>query len=212
MYTISTTSSQTKGVYATSPPASAFVLPYRDSFETYPVATLAKYFSDMQGDFEIFQNGGTKTLRQSASGPPYGWCSASQYPVTLIGEKSFSNYSIHVDVLVESSNGFAVVGGRTTSCCCSNIPSSSGYYFEIHVGGMWRFLSATKVLQSGNVASFRTNTWYTVELQMRGTRISGLLNNVTLFSVDDSTFHNGWGILGCDWGYVQFDNFAMLAQ
>ena len=67
VWTLSTTTGQAKGTGSPIPTQTAFPMPYKDDFESYPEDTLAKYFSDLHGSYAVFTAAdGNKVLRQQA--------------------------------------------------------------------------------------------------------------------------------------------------
>ena len=103
VYSITTTTGQGKGT-ATSPGQGTLSLPYSDTFDSYPVARQAKYLMDAQGSFEIVGCGGGRTgrcVRQMSEQAPIQWTSQLAEPYTLLGDLSWTNYTVSSDVMLE---------------------------------------------------------------------------------------------------------------
>ena len=116
IWTLSTTSGAMKGGgggAGKDQPQRNFPLPYSEDFQSYPVDTLPKYFSDMHGAFAVAESGGhgNKVMRQQASTikplSTHGR-SADGYSVA-IGDANWHSYEISVQVMLEPppSNGTA---------------------------------------------------------------------------------------------------------
>ena len=69
IYTLSTTTGQTKGAHP-SPPAKPFPFPYRDDFENSRAGSTPKYFSDQKGTFEVAAVAGRESVSSRLSRSP----------------------------------------------------------------------------------------------------------------------------------------------
>ena len=91
-------------------------LPYSDSFDSDATGTEAKYLMDWQGAFEIVGCGGGRAgqcVRQMSAQAPITWDTLSD-PHALLGDLSWSNYTVSSDVLLEKS-GYAELIGRAST-------------------------------------------------------------------------------------------------
>ena len=115
VYTVTTTTGQGKGT-AAGPAQGALRLPYSDTFDGDATGTEAKYLMDWQGAFEVAGCGGGRTgqcVRQMSAQAPITWDTLSD-PHALIGDPSWSNYTVSSDVLLEQS-GYAELLGRANT-------------------------------------------------------------------------------------------------
>lgn len=89
IYTLSTTTGQAKG-QKTIPSSASFPFPYSDNFDSSSVGSMAKYFVDAGGGFEIAGAGGGrsgKALRQVITDKPEHWhASEVKDPISEIGD------------------------------------------------------------------------------------------------------------------------------
>jgi galactosylceramidase len=209
VYTITTTSGQTKGG-AVPPPAAAFPLPFKDNFESYGVGQTPKYFSDQAGTFEIFTrtDGQGQDLRQVLPQIGIPWA-AQWYPYTLIGDASWHDYDVASDILIETNNGFDFVMGRVGSVPGFSNPVPLGYWLALNNSSNdWELHSASNLLASGP-ATFPSNSWHNLRLSMRGSSISCFVDGSLVTNVTDYSFSSGLAGIGCGWHGAQFDNFII---
>ena len=96
IYSLTTTSGQAKGT-AAPPSSSAFPFPYSDDFDSYALSQEAKYFSALNGSFEIANCGGGRSgfcLRQAVTTPPIPWHSIGPIePIAVMGLGPYAGQS-----------------------------------------------------------------------------------------------------------------------
>jgi hypothetical protein len=209
IYTLTTTSGQSKGG-AAPPPATPFPLPFQDNFESYAVGVTPKYFSDQAGTFETFTrtDGQGQDLRQVLPQIGIPW-TAQWYPYTLIGDASWQDYDVASDVLIETNSGFDFVMGRVGSVPGFANPIPLGYWLALNnAAGDWELHSASNLLASGP-ATFPSNTWHNLRLAMRGSSISCYVDGSLATNLTDFTYSSGLAGIGCGWHGAQFDNFTV---
>ena len=212
IYSLTTTSGQAKGTAAPPPSSSAFPFPYSDDFDSYALSQEAKYFSALNGSFEIANCGGGRSglcLRQAVTTPPIPWHSIGPIePITVMGSLGWTNYQVSTDVLFEQ-NGFAKLVGRLTGVNV-NSGTMSAYQFYVDHAGNWSLRhNNSDVLSNGSV-SFPPNSWHTLALIFNGSQIQGLIDGATVTTVSDSSYPNGMVGLGVqNWTNAQFDNFRI---
>jgi hypothetical protein len=211
IYSLTTTTGQSKGS-ATPPPASAFPFPYDDNFDSYAPGQEARYFSALNGSFEIVNCGGGRSgfcLRQAVNTPPIAWHSIGPIePATVMGSASWTNYQVSADVLFEQA-GYAKLIGRLTGV---NVNSGdlSAYQFYVGSTGNWILCHGNSDVLSSGSASFSANSWHTLTLIFNGSQIQGLIDGALVTTVTDTSFPNGMVGLGVQtWTNVQFDNFRI---
>ncbi|WP_406314309.1 ricin-type beta-trefoil lectin domain protein [Streptosporangium sp. NBC_01639] len=214
IYTLTTTTGQGKGT-ATGPPVSALALPYSDNFDGYATRKQAKYFSDMQGSYEVrpcAAGRGGQCLQQVAPTRPINWQDDSD-AYTLVGDPGWSNYTVSVDVDMQQAGTVTLLGRANTQ----NRPQShqAAYQLRISNTGAWSIARNSSggiltTLASGARAALGLNTWHTIKLGFSGNQITATADGTTLGTVTDTAFTTGLAGLGVV-GYQTnlFDNFTV---
>lgn len=216
VYSITTTTGQGKGT-ATSPAQGTLPLPYSDTFDSYPVAREARYLMDAQGSFEIVACGGGRSgrcVRQMSEQAPIKWTSQLAEPYTLLGDLSWTNYTVSSDVMLEKT-GYAQLIGRAAAYQFQSPANLNGYYLRVNSSGSWSILSnntsgQVRTLASGTVAALGTGRWHTLALKFSGAIITASINGTTVGTVTDYT--SGAGQVGYATGQgitAQFDNLTV---
>jgi O-glycosyl hydrolase len=219
LYTVTTTTGQQKGT-ATSPPASQMPLSYSENFNSYPAGSLARYVSDLGGAFQVepcadSPDPNNMCLQQMVTQQPVQWAGMDNYPVTVAGDPSWTNYKASVDAMLEQP-GYVELDARSG-------PSGnglSGYHFRISDTGLWSVYkqtagaafgsSGTPTTLASGTASFGTGTWHTLSLEVRGDEITASLDGQALATVLDSTYPVGQiGLETSPWVTAQFDNLMV---
>ena len=208
IYSLTTTTGQQKGA-GQCPPAAAFPLPYADDFEAEAVGKYARYFSDQGGVFEICKrpDGAGQALRQAINGRNIEWPGhPTPEPYSLIGSLDWRNYKVTCEARVETG-GAVSVWGRVTSSPQTADPAK-GYWLRLDTDGHWALKAFTRVLATGQT-DFRPGIWHKLELRFLGRRITGLLDNIELATVEDFTYTHGQAGVGTGWNVALFDNFSI---
>ncbi len=196
VYTVTTTTGQGAGT-ATGPQRGVLALPYADSFD-HPAGREATYLSSMNGAFETAPCGGGRTgecLRQTAPVTPIRWTSESwDAPYTLMGDLSWSNYTVSSDVLLEQPGSVEILGrvgtqGRNNSGLDAYHLrfSSTGGWALLKSDGTWRFTT----LASGTVAAPGTGSWHNLALSVQGSTISARIDGTAVGAVTDTSYAGG---------------------
>ena len=211
IYSLTTTSGQTKGS-AVPAPTAAFPFPFNETFESYTPARTPKYFSTIDGAFEVSNCGAGRSgncLRQVVTTPPIAWRTAALAdPASFVGAISWTSYQVSSDVLLEQPGTVKLIGRLTAENQTSG--NLSAYQLEINDTGAWRLrLGSFQTLASGNVP-FSLNTWHTLKLILNGSKIQGVIDGVLVANTIDTTYVNGMAGLGsAGWTNAQFDNFRI---
>ena len=221
VYTLSTTTGQRKGT-ATSPASGNFPLPYQDNFDSYAVGREARFIADEDGSFEVANCAGGRAgrcVRQMAPRAPIYWHGHAGYPWTLVGDNSWSNYTVSTDVLFEQTGSSASVIGRYGARDYWEIGHINAYYVQLTDAGRWSILKNTTggtqtTLASGTVAAPGTNTWHNVAATFQGATITAKIDGVTVGSANDGSYGLGpaglaSGVSDGTWKNVQYDNLAV---
>jgi O-glycosyl hydrolase len=220
--TISTASGQGKGA-AQSPERRAPLLPYGESFEAYPVGTLAPTIADQSGAFEIAACGGGRTgqcLRQMTPVAPIEWNSYEE-AYNTIGTDDWADYDVGVDVMLEAAGSVEIVG-RFNGRDYGKISQLDAYLFSVSDTGAWSIVKAAQsgtlrtTLASGTVAALGTMTWHRLDLSMKGSAIAASIDGTAVGQVTDATYAVGpaglgVGLVSASWFDAQFDNLAIAA-
>jgi O-glycosyl hydrolase len=216
VYSITTTTGQGRGT-ATSPGPGTLPLPYSDTFDSYGVARQAKYLMDAQGSFEIVGCGGGRTgqcVRQMSEQAPIQWTSQLAEPYTLLGDLSWTNYTVSSDVMLEKS-GYAQLIGRASTYQFQAPANVNAYYLRVTPTGSWSIVSNTtsgnvRTLASGTVAALGTGRWHNLALTFSGSTITATINGTTVGTVTDFTSGSGQVGYGTGQGITaQFDNLTV---
>ncbi|MFC1415618.1 ricin-type beta-trefoil lectin domain protein [Streptacidiphilus cavernicola] len=214
VYTVTSTTGQGKGT-ATSPAAHPLALPYADDFDADASGTEATYLSDMQGAYEVQPCAGGRSgqcLQQMAPVKPIEWQDDSD-AYSLIGDTSWSNYTVNLDVFLRSAGTTELLGRANEQ----ERPQShmNAYYFRIRDTGQWWIEKmytdgSNHTLATGTTTALGTGTWHKLSFTFQGTQISAAVDGHTVGSVADSSFLSGQAGLGIQ-GYRtdQFDNLSI---
>jgi O-glycosyl hydrolase len=215
VYTLTTTTGQGKGT-ATGPAAGTLGLPYSDSFDGNATGTEAKYLMDWQGAFEAVGCGGGRAgecVRQMSPQAPITWDPLTD-PHTLLGDLSWSNYTVSSDVLLEQS-GYADLLGRANTQSYSGAAGLNAYHLRVSDTGAWSILNSNTngtvtALARGTTTALGTNRWHTLALTFSGSTISAVIDGSTVGSVNDYTWAGGQvGYATSQGETAQFDNLSI---
>ncbi len=215
VYTVTTTTGQGKGT-ATSPAQRSMSLPYSDSFNSDAVGTEAKYLMDWQGAFEVAGCGGGRTgecVRQMSAQAPITWDPLTD-PHALLGDLSWSNYTVSSDVLLEKS-GYAEIIGRAGSQSYSGAAGLNAYHLRVSDTGAWSILNSNtggtaSTLAQGTTAALGTGRWHTLSLTFAGATITAGIDGSTVGSATDHTWAAGQvGYATSQGETAQFDNLSI---
>ncbi|MHA6758080.1 ricin-type beta-trefoil lectin domain protein [Streptacidiphilus sp. PAMC 29251] len=215
VYTVTTTTGQGKGTAVTTAPANhALALPYSDTYDADATGTEAKYFSDMQGSYEVQPCSGRsgQCLQQMAPVKPIEWQDDSD-AYSLVGDTTWSNYTVNSDVYLRSAGTTELLGRAGTQ----QRPQShmNAYYFRIRDTGQWWIEKmytdgSNHTLATGTTTALGTATWHKLSFTFQGSQISAAVDGNTVGSVTDTSFTSGQAGLGIQ-GYRtdQFDNLSI---
>ncbi len=209
IYSLTTTTGQSKGS-AVSPPPSSFPFPYADTFESYTPAAEPKYFSAVNGSFEIANCAGGRSglcLRQAAVGTPIPWHSIGVFePLSVLGSSGWANYQVSADVLLEQAGTAKLVGRFGGED--ANTGDVLAYQFYVDGNGNWTLRRNNYGLLSYGTVPFSLNTWHNLKLVFNNNQIQGAIDGVTITSITDNSYASGYVGLGTQtWTNAQFDNF-----
>ena len=223
IYSFTTTTGQAKG---TESPGSAaeLALPYTDNFASGTVGNLPKYTADMDGAFEVYQSqSGANVVRQMAPAKGVVWAdrNVTGVPFTQIGSLTWQNYSVSLNVLMESTGTvlYGRLGNVPENGNSAGGPMVNGYAFKVNPDGTWALdeestsATADVVLASGSVAALGNTAWHNLTLSMAGPQITVSIDGVQVGIANDSTYTAGPAGFGTTtWAPAQFANLAITPQ
>jgi hypothetical protein len=214
IYTVTTSTGGGKGT-ATSPATTALGLPYSDNFDSYASRSEARYTSDMQGSYEVrpcVAGHSGQCLQQVTPVQPINW-QANSDAFTLIGDPSWSNYTVTVDVNMQQAGTVTLLGRANTQTRPQN--QQAAYQLRISNTGAWSIVKHTTsntntTLASGTRSPLGLNTWHTIALGFSGSQITATADGATLGTVTDGSYATGQAGLGVV-GYQtdMFDNVSI---
>ena len=224
IYSISTTTGQQKGAFTTAVPASkSFPFPYYENYDHYsdPKAFgyMPHYQADICGVFEITDRPDKtgKCLRQVVTTKASSW-TTEWMPYSLIGDASWTNYDVSVDVYFDTS-GSALVMGRVSTTGGGLQADPKGYYLRLASTGAWALYAAMNTNAAGTslatgTVTLTANQWNNLKLRFSGTTITGFINNAQVFSITNTLYNAGavgfgTGDLGNVRNSALFDNLIV---
>ncbi|XP_065830244.1 galactocerebrosidase-like [Oscarella lobularis] len=216
VYTLSTTRGQLKGHYPQDHPNVSFPFPYKDAFTYNSSREYPLYFEDQSGVFQLYDITGRagKVLRQVITEPPIVWVPNANGPVTIIGDHTWVNLSVSVQVQTLSSNQSVFVAARVSSAGVS-ISKAQGVFFWLTGSGHYAVSSdingKTVLAQGAAPVSVSPNKWITLSLQVKGASAWGCVNAVQAFALENfPVTSSGWAALGTgSYAYALFDDFSV---
>jgi len=234
IYSLTTTTGQQKGNPGTIPPESAHPFPFSNNFEADALDQPPKYFVDQEGSFEVVNCTGRsgKCLRQMVNQPPIaGWNgSNTRFPLTFLGDqigsKSWTDYQVSIDVLLEEF-GSVTLWGRVdhlVPCteddlgCLFTQKTQDGYSLTVDSEGRWTVDKSfdkgavANRIKSGAITGWPAKTWHNLKMTSSGSTLNVLIDgNAVIANYVDSGKTHAYGLiaLSTEWNHVQFDNFCL---
>jgi len=218
LYSLTTTTGQQKGNHPNAA-ASAFPYPYSEDFESYTAGDMPKYFSDMQGMFQVQNCKGGRSglaLQQMVPQIGYGWGTETEYReqmmIVIPGSMSWNDYEISTDVYIEAGEVYAAVRKGHSSWMSTGL--YCGYAFVLKKDGDWRLCfdntqDSTKMLNRGTVPGFDGSKWHNIKLRCIGERIDAYVDGVHVCRVIDSQRFAGNACIGGSSDLNQYDNISV---
>ena len=174
VYSLTTTSGQGKGdAVPKATVADEMPLPYSEDFEEYKPGQLARYFSDINGAFEVAQATGGRNgmvYRQVIDAPLTRWNpDGLNPPTTLVGDpRWWGDYEVGVDVMLEQP-GYIELIGRVAAQRRRGV---AGYHAQFNTNGTWSLFAQdlplvrdTDIPIASGKAAFEANQWHHVALR-----------------------------------------------
>jgi O-Glycosyl hydrolase len=159
IYSLTTTTGQRKADdKPTTLSNKAFPFPYFDDFESYNLGSQPRYMSDQAGVFEVVNkpNRG-KVLQQSINQRGIEWLyHVNPEPHTFVGDTAWRNYTVEVDVKLNTPLEHATIFGRLNGMYQHSTTEPNSYWFKIDGQGNWTLGKTLKAIQNGHY-KFKTD-------------------------------------------------------
>lgn len=221
-----------KGSYPAPPARRPFPLPYATNF-SQEVGSVPRYFLDERGVFEVTSTEHGRVLKQAAPEPEVVWIQGPKSPVSIIGDWSWTAYSVSSIAMVPLGEAGAsgsptyVSVGALVNCTGINIGSSpdgcgdpnTGVFLRLETSGNWSIVRNMNgglplVLRSGppSASWWRgPGLWYRLSLVVGdGGAIAAAINGQQVCKTTDSYYHNGWAAVACGWHSCLYQDFAII--
>jgi galactosylceramidase len=200
IYTFSTTTGQQKGSHGVVPERKPFPFPFAEDFESYRPGDTPRYFADQKGTFEVYQwPGGGLCLAQIVPEQGILWYGNWLLkPHTLFGDPDWQDYGIEADVML--AGGDVEIGGRYAD------RDKLGYRWILTRDGRWQMNWQYTTLAAGQVVKFNSSAWHHLRLEMKGVRITGVVDGKKLAEVTDESRAKGMAFLASTYDRNLFDN------
>ena len=208
LYSITTTTGQQKGI-ASPAINKPFPFPYNAGFEDEKLKTTPKYFSDQGGAFEVAprSDGKGNCLRQMINRRAIEWEESPVYNQTVVGDTLWTDYNVSCEVLFTEPYSYATLFCRASEMHRShNLPEA--YLLKLESSGKWELMAGSKKLLSGLI-SFTENSWHTLQLDLKGSKIRAFINGKEVCNITDGTYSHGMIGLGSSFNLVDFDNIEV---
>lgn len=200
IYTLTSTTGQTKGSFGNPPERKAFPFPFTENFDSYSYGQTPRYFSDQKGTFEtcLSPKGGI-CLAQIVPKQGILWYDNWLLkPHSLFGDQNWKDYAIEADVLI--SGGDVEIGGRYAE------RNKLGFRWILTGDGRWQLNWQYTTLASGQIVDFNPADWHHLRLEMNGDQITGFVDTKKMATVSDKSGLKGMAFIACTYDRNMFDN------
>ena len=221
LYTLSTVRS-VGGQYPPAPPAAtAFPLPYSDSFDSCLIDSEAPYFFDQAGSWQVVSSGSAlgRVMRQQVLQPPVTWCQENPTPYSVIGSHAWLTLDLSISVLIEEGGMAFAAANVAEGGCRNDDKGTQAVVFGISTDGYYALCNSTvfsqHCLSSGQLTVLH-NRWYRLRLVSDSDEWRGYVDGQLVVSLhrDPAVYPSmqpGWAGIGSSWSYVQFDDILIQA-
>lgn len=200
VYTITTTTGQTKGSFSASPERKPFPFPYSENFESYSYGETPRYFSDQKGTFETCQSpkGGICLVQIVPKQGILWYDNWLLKPHTLFGDENWQDYAIDADVLI--AGGDVEIGGRYAE------RNKLGFRWILTNDGRWQLNWQYTTLASGQIENFKPADWHHLRMEINGDQITGFVDNKKLATISDRSGLKGMAFIASTYDRNMFDD------
>lgn len=231
IYSLTTTTGQTKASAPASPAGGAFPFPYYENYDHYgdfvAVGYRPYYHADIAATFELAErpDGTGQCLHQVVAQPAQSWAPEPSGPFTIVGDGAWKDYEVSVDTSIETA-GWASLMGRISSVGTGYGTGFQAYYLTLDTTGTWGFYvgagangsntAETSTSLATGKATLAASSWHKMKLVFSGTSIKGLIDGTQVFSITDGTYKSGQVGLGTQsqagkYTTAYFDNLIVNA-
>lgn len=156
-------------------------LPYSDNFN-YNTELLQErknvpfYTMDLCGNFEISSDGEESVLIQTVTKDMESEVN-NIYPATIIGDDSWTNYSVKIEVKLEDTDviNYAGIGLR---CQIDGQTTELGYQLRIFSDRRWQLKYMDNILEEDVADNIAHNEWNSLKISADGKRIKCYINRI----------------------------------
>eukprot|EP01048_Picozoa_sp_COSAG05_P008776 COSAG05_NODE_686_length_7932_cov_3.338823_9_plen_321_part_00 len=234
IYTITTTTGQSRGSFDSPPAASsAFPLNWTDTFDSSVVESLPKFWADQCGSFQIMPSGGGRngnSMLQRVVQPPgvNKWTKNLQNPLSILGNpKASAATQLTVDARVPPEAARPVwVGlcGRVSTVGHNQAPGgvSAGVCLQLNETSAtdaslsWRIEEdGERIVASGTLHNASLSDWHMLELSFG---CDGGINSSASATIDGNLVGvgtvsaiKGMAALATGWHVGEFDRFTVAS-
>ena len=203
IYTLTSTTGQTKGSFGTPPERKPFPFPFVENFDSYSSGKTPRYFSDQKGTFETCQSPkGGMCLVQIVPKQGILWYNNWLLkPHTLFGDVNWQDYAIEGDVLL--TGGDVEIGGRYAE------RNKLGFRWILNRDGRWQLNWQYTTLASGQIIEFKSSDWHHLRLEMKGDQITGSIDGKKLATISDTSGLKGMAFITSTYDRNLFDNIRV---
>ncbi len=211
-----------KSKYQKSETNTNLSLPYTDDFN-YSDEFLKErggtplYTCDAGGAFEVVKKSdGSKVLQQKIDSniKPLNWGLTST-PTTTLGDTSWADYSVSIDVKLEPNSSIANnagVGLRSIGTCSGvSMANKSGYWLKLSSNGDYTCMKANSEIGKGTIKNFNINKSHNLKVSAVGNEIVFYINNVAVYGYtdDSSPYLSGRAAIYSSNYITEFDNLKV---
>jgi len=208
LYTLTTTTGQQKAI-AIPPANNPFPFPFNAGFEDEKLMATPKYFSDQGGAFVVVRRNDQQgnCLRQVITRRGIEWGSETSFNQTVVGDQSWTDYSVSCEILFSEPFSYATIFSRATEMSrSSRLPQA--YIMKLESSGKWELSASNKRLASGLI-ELNNNNWQSMLLNAKGDKLKAIINGQVVTEISDTTYTHGMAGLGTSFHLVDFDNFEV---
>lgn len=203
IYTLTSTTGQTKGSFGIPPVRKPFPFPFVENFDSYSSGKTPRYFSDQKGTFETCQSpkGGMCLVQIVPKQGILWYDNWLLKPHTLFGDVNWKDYAIEGDVLL--TGGDVEIGGRYAE------RDKLGFRWILTRDGRWQLNWQYTTLASGQIIEFKPSDWHHLRLEMKGDQITGFIDGKKLTTISDASGLKGMAFIASTYDRNLFDNIRV---